>query len=147
MSYVITTEIDINAGPEAVWGALVDFPRYGQWSTFSRVEGTAQVGNRLSMKMPGFSFRSAVTLARPGEQLQWSGTLISERLFLGRHTFILLAKPDATTHLTNHEEFSGGLTTLMQRFMKQSNDNGYTAFNAGLKRHVEEGATQQSWTK
>jgi hypothetical protein len=30
----------------------------------------AQVGNRLSMKIPGFSFRPTVTLAEPGEQLQ-----------------------------------------------------------------------------
>src|SRR4051812_48131372 len=128
MSYIITTEVDINASTEAVWDVLVDFPRYGQWSNFSRAEGTAQVGNRLSMKMPGFSFRPTVTLAEPGEQLQWSGTLISERLFVGRHSFILRANPDGTTHLTNHEEFSGALTTLTQRFMKQNNDNGYTAF-------------------
>ncbi|WP_440072295.1 SRPBCC family protein [Streptosporangium sp. OZ121] len=146
MSYVIKTEVDINAGKEAVWDVLVDFPRYGEWSNFSRVEGTAQVGNRLSMKMPGFSFRPTVTVAEPGERLQWSGTLISERLFLGRHSFILLANPDGTTHLTNHEEFSGGLTTLMQRFMKQGGDNGYTAFNAGLKRQVEDRATRQNRT-
>jgi hypothetical protein len=63
-----------------------------------------------------------------------------------RHSFILLANPDGTTHLTNHEEFSGGLTTLMQRFMKQDSDNGYTAFNAGLKRQVEDRATQQNRT-
>ena len=144
MSYVIKTEVDINASKEAIWDVLVDFPRYGEWSNFSRVEGTAQVGERLSMKMPGFSFRPTVTVAEPGERLQWSGTLISERLFLGRHSFILLARPDGTTHLTNHEEFSGALTTLMQRFMKQSNDNGYTAFNAGLKRQVEDRATQQN---
>ena len=137
MSYVIKTEVDINASKEAVWDVLVDFPRYGEWSNFSRVEGTPQVGNRLSMKMPGFSFRPTVTLAQPGEQLQWSGTLISERLFLGRHSFILTANPDGSTHVTNHEEFSGALTTLMQRFVRQSNNNGYTAFNAGLKRHVE----------
>ncbi|MFF0191114.1 SRPBCC family protein [Streptomyces sp. NPDC005244] len=146
MGYVIKTEVDINASPEAVWDVLVDFPRYGEWSNFSRVEGTAQVGNRLSMKMPGFSFRPTVTVTESGEQLQWSGTLISERLFLGRHSFILRAKPDGTTHVTNQEEFSGGLTTLIQRFMKQSNDNGYTAFNAGLKRQVEHCATHRNRT-
>jgi hypothetical protein len=146
MSYVIKTEIDIDASKEAVWDVLVDFPRYGEWSNFSRVEGTARVGNRLSMKMPGFSFRPTVTVAEPGERLQWSGTLISERLFLGRHSFILRADPDGTTHLTNHEEFSGALTTLVQRFTKQGGDNGYTAFNAGLKRHVENRATPQDRT-
>ncbi len=143
MSYVIKTEIDIDASKDAVWAVLVDFPRYGQWSNFSRVEGRAQVGNRLSMKMPGFSFRPTVTVADTGAQLQWSGTLLSERLFLGRHSFLLTANPDGTTHLMNHEEFSGGLTTLFQRFMKQGADNGYTDFNAGLKRQVEDRDEQQ----
>ena len=146
MSYVIKTEVDINAGTQSVWDVLVDFPRYGEWSNFSRVEGTARVGNRLSMRMPGFSFRPTVTVAEPGEQLQWSGTLIFERLFLGRHSFILAANPDGSTHLTNHEEFSGALTTLMQRFVRQSNNNGYTAFNAGLKRQAEDRATKQNRT-
>jgi len=46
MSYVIKTEVDIGASKEAVWDVLVDFPRYGEWSNFSRVEGAAQVGSR-----------------------------------------------------------------------------------------------------
>lgn len=116
MSYVIRTEVDISASREAVGDVLVDFPRYGEWSTFSRVDGTAQVGNRLSIKMPGLSFRPTVTVAEPRVQLQWSGTLLSERLFIGRHLFVLSPNPDGTTHLTNHEEFSGAVTTLSQRF-------------------------------
>ena len=57
MSYVINTGIDINAGKDAVWAVLVDFARYGEWSNFSRAEGTARVGSRLTMRMPGFSFK------------------------------------------------------------------------------------------
>jgi hypothetical protein len=44
--------------------------------------------------------------------------------------------------LESHRE----LATLMQRFMKQSNDNGYTACNAGLERQVKNCATQQNRT-
>jgi hypothetical protein len=78
MSYVIKTGIDINASKEAVWDVLVDFTRYGEWSNFSRAEGTAQVGSRLTMRMPGFSFKPTVTVAQPGEQLQWSGDLLGD---------------------------------------------------------------------
>lgn len=137
MSYVITTGVDIDADKEAVCAVLVDFARYGEWSNFSRAEGEARVGSRLTMRMPGFSFRPTVTVVVPGERLQWSGTLLTERLFHGRHSFILVARPDGTTHLTNHEEFTGAVTSLMQRFTRKSGDNGYTAFNAGLKRQVE----------
>lgn len=146
MSYVIKHDVDIKASPKAVWNVLIDFPRYSEWSNFSRVEGTPQVGSRLAMKMPGFSFRPTVTVAEPGVQLQWSGTLISERLFLGQHSFLLDANPDGTTHLINHEEFSGVLTTLLQRFTKQGGNNGYTAFNTGLKRQVEDRARPQGRT-
>ena len=138
MTYAITTTVDIDAGTGAVWDVLVDFAAYGEWSNFSSAEGTARTGTRLTMRMPGgFSFRPTVTVAAPGRELQWSGTLVSRRLFHGRHSFVLVARPDGTTHLTNHEEFSGALVTLLQRFMRNSDDNGYTAFNAGLKRQVE----------
>ena len=36
------------------------------------------------------------------------------------------------------------MTTLTQRFMKQNSDNGYTAFNTGLKRQMESRAEQQN---
>jgi hypothetical protein len=137
MSYAITTTVEIDAVPEAVWDVLVDFPAYGEWSNFSSAEGTAQVGSRLTMRMPGFKFRPTVTVMAPGQELQWTGTLLSERLFHGKHSFVLDPQPDGTTRLTNHEEFSGALVALTQRFVKRNDDNGYAAFNAGLKRHVE----------
>ena len=143
MSYVITTAVDIDAGAEEVWDVLVDFPAYGEWSNFSSAQGTAQVGTRLTMRMPGFRFRPTVTIVEPGHQLQWVGTLLTRRLFHGEHSFILVSRPDGTTHLTNREEFSGALVTLTQRFMKRADDNGYTAFNAGLKKHVENRAKPQ----
>jgi hypothetical protein len=144
MSYVITTAVDIKASAETVWKVLVDFGAYGEWSNFSRAEGVAQVGSRLTMRMPGFSFRPTVTVVEPGQELQWAGTLFSKRIFHGTHSFILVSKPDGTTHLTNREEFSGALVALARPFMKQMGDNGYTKFNAGLKRHVESRTTRGS---
>ena len=137
MSYVITTGVDIDAGTDAVWSVLSDFTHYGEWSNFSRVEGTARVGSRLTVRMPGFSFRPTLTVVEPGRELQWVGTLVSRRLFHGSHSFTLVPNPDGTTHLTNREEFSGALVALTGRFVKGDGDNGYTAFNAGLKRQVE----------
>ncbi len=142
MSYVITTHIDINAPREAVWNVLVDLARYHEWSNFSHAEGTVRVGSRLTLRMPGFSFRPTISAVTAGEKLQWTGTLVTERLFHGKHSFILARNADGTTHLINREEFSGALVTLTRRFMKQNGDNGYTAFNAGLKKQVE-GVTEQ----
>jgi hypothetical protein len=43
MSIVIKTSIDINAPAKDVWAVLTDFPAYGQWSNFSKIDGVAQV--------------------------------------------------------------------------------------------------------
>ncbi|MFG6446218.1 SRPBCC family protein [Microbacterium sp. P07] len=138
MSVLLTTTIDIAATPQDVWAVLSDFPQYGLWSNFSEIEGEAEEGARLAMRMPGFSFGSTVTIAVPGEQLQWSAKILSERLFLGRHTFTLVANGDGTTRVTNSEEFSGASVAPFQRLFKGDGDGGgYAAFNRGLKERVE----------
>lgn len=142
MSYLIETTVDIDAAPDAVWDVLTDFPAYGEWSNFTSVDGEAQVGSRLKVRMPGFSFRPTIAVAAPGAQLQWTGTLATPRIFHGVHSFLLSSLPDGRTHVVNREEFSGALVSAVQRFLKPSANNGYTAFNAGLKRQVESRTAQ-----
>ncbi|AYV32342.1 SRPBCC family protein [Streptomyces goshikiensis] len=137
MDSVLTAVIDIDAAPEAVWNVLTDFGTYGEWSNFTSAEGTAQVGSKLTMRMPGMTFRPTVTVATPGQKLQWTGTLGTKRLFLGKHSFVLSPNPDGTTRLTNHEEFSGALVTLTRRLIPTPKHDGYAAFNKGLKQRVE----------
>lgn len=137
MSDVISTTTTIDAGTDVVWGVLVDLPRYGEWSTFSSAEGRAEVGQRLTMRMPGSTFHPKVTVVEHGRRLQWSGTLLSERLFLGRHSFVLTANPDGTTHLLDLEEFDGVLTSLLGRFTKKGGANGCTAYGTAGGRPSE----------
>ncbi|MEU8793645.1 SRPBCC domain-containing protein [Streptomyces sp. NPDC048643] len=137
MDAVPTAVIDIDATPEAVWSVLTDFATWGEWSNFSAAEGAAQVGSRLTMRMPGMTFRPTVTVATPGQELRWAGTLGTKRLFHGQHSFVLSSNQDGTTRVTNREEFSGALTTLARRFLKTPKHDGYAAFNTGLKQRVE----------
>ncbi|MFD1275463.1 SRPBCC family protein [Streptomyces kaempferi] len=74
MDAVLSAVIDIDATPEAVWDVLTDFAAYGEWSTFTSAEGTAHVGSRLTMRMPGMTFRPTVTVATPGQELRWAST-------------------------------------------------------------------------
>ncbi|MFG6401213.1 MULTISPECIES: SRPBCC family protein [unclassified Microbacterium] len=138
MSVLLTTTIDIDATPEEVWAVLTDFPAYGQWSNFSRIDGVAELGTTLAMRMPGFNFRSKVTVVTPNEQLQWSAHLFSDRFFLGQHTFTLTVNPDGTTRVTNSEEFSGASVVPFQRLFSGNSEGGYAAFNRGLKSRVEQ---------
>ncbi|MGW0505078.1 SRPBCC family protein [Micromonospora sp. NPDC003241] len=137
MDAKLTAVIDINATPQAVWAVLTDFAAYGEWSNFTAAEGSARVGNRLTMRMPGMTFRPTVTVATPDRELRWVGTLVTKQLFHGEHSFVLSVNPDGTTRVTNHEEFSGFLTAVMRRFLRTPKNDGYAAFNAGLKRRVE----------
>ena len=138
MSIVLTTSIDIDATPEQVWEVLADFPTYGEWSNFSRVVGTPELGTRLSIRMPGMAFRPTITAATPGRELQWSATIGSARVFLGEHSFTLVPLEDGTTRLINTETFSGALTKPFERlFATNHNDSGYAAFNRALKSRVE----------
>ncbi|MET7685412.1 SRPBCC domain-containing protein [Streptomyces sp. NPDC005423] len=145
MDAVLTAVIDIDATPEEVWNVLTDFAAYGEWSTFSAAEGTAQVGNRLTMRMPGMTFRPTVTVATPGQELRWAGTLGTKRLFHGQHSFVLSSNHDGTTRLTNREEFSGILVTLTRRLFKTPKRDGYAAFNKCLKQQVEVFTERSTW--
>lgn len=140
MAIVIATEIDIKATPKQVWAVLADFPAYGDWSNFSKVDGVPELGSKLAMKMPGMSFGSTVTAATPDNKLEWAATIVNERVFCGRHSFLLTSKPDGTTHLANVETFSGALVWPLQGLFRQNEKrraNGYDGFNQALKQRVE----------
>ena len=137
MSIVLTSSTSIDATPAQVWDVLTDFPAYGEWSNFTSVAGEAEHGTRLHIRMPGMSFRPYVTAATPHQRLEWSATILTERLFLGRHTFILEGQDDGTTLVTNVETFSGASVRPFRRFFAHSRDDGYAAFNRALKQRVE----------
>lgn len=140
MSIVIKTSIDISASAKDVWAVLTDFPSYGQWSNFSKVDGVAQIGAKLAMKMPGMSFGSTVTAATPDEKLEWAARIFSGSIFEGRHTFTLSRNRDGSTHLDNTETFSGGLVWPFQGLFKHKHGpraNGYDGFNQALKNRAE----------
>ena len=138
MSIVFTTGIDVDATRDEVWEVLTDFDSYGEWSNFTSVDGTAHVGARLRMRMPGFRFTSTVATAKPGHELRWVAKIISEGVFHGQHSFVLSAGDNGTTHVTNTEEFSGALTKPFERLFARSNrTDGYDEFNRALKQRVE----------
>ncbi|MEO5805475.1 SRPBCC domain-containing protein [Devosia sp.] len=140
MSIVIATAIDIDATPSQVWDVLSDFATYGEWSNFSKIDGGPRLGAKLAMQMPGMSFGSTVTAASPEEKLEWAAMIIRAFIFCGRHSFVLTANADGTTHLDNVETFSGVLVWPLQGLFKQTEKrraNGYDGFNQALKRRIE----------
>lgn len=142
MTVAVSTTIDIDASPQAVWDVLSDFAAYGDWNPFmDRIEGRAEVGAKLVVHMSpnggrGMTFRPTVLAAVPGQELRWLGKLGVGGLFDGEHSFVLTPNADATTHLAHGERFSGVLVALLKGTVKDSHA-GFEAFNNALKQRVE----------
>ena len=126
-----------------MWDVLTDFSAYPEWNPYMEIEGTPQVGTKLTVHMGagggrGMVFKPAVLAASAGEELRWPGRLGFGGIVDGEHSFILDRNADGTTHLTHGERYSGALVALAKPFLKKErNQAGYEAFNQVLKQRVE----------
>jgi hypothetical protein len=141
MKHELRTEIDIDAPPSDVWGALTDFPAYASWNPFIvMAQGSADVGRRLTLLMrpPGrdpMTMRPRVT-ASTGHVLEWLGHFRVRGLFDGRHRFELVPT-DTGTHLTQSESFSGLLVRSLRKALDRDTRAGFEAMNAALRDRVQ----------
>jgi hypothetical protein len=143
MSITISTTVDIDAPKQLVWDVLTDFAAYHEWNPSVKIEGTAQVGTKLTVHMGagrgrGTAFRPTVLAATQGVELRWVGRLGLGGIVDGEHFFILDHNADGTTHLTHGERYAGALVTLTKPFLnKERNEAGYESFNRVLKQRAE----------
>lgn len=143
----INEAVEINAEPQQVWQALLDFARYPDWNPFIiQMNGRAEVGATLEewvliSKAKRVRFKTKILALEPAQKLVWRGIYGAGWLLNGVHQFILEPVnngPDGhhgqRTRLTQKETFSGLLLPLMN--MEQSRQ-GYRAMNEALKQWVE----------
>jgi len=142
MSTTVSTTIDIDASPQAVWEVLTDFAAYPTWNPFmDRLDGTPAVGAKLVVHMtpPGgraMTFKPTVLVVTAGRELRWLGKLGVGGLFDGEHSFVLTPLADGATRLVQAETFSGLLVGLAKSTLG-STRLGFEAFNQALKDRVE----------
>lgn len=144
----LVTHVDIDAPPEQVWQVLTDFDHYREWNPFARIVGRPTKDARLHVELtpPGgrtTRFRPTVTRVKKGHELRWLGHLFVPGLFDGEHRFVLepLDGGDRTT-LTHAEEFTGALSPLVWRLIRDETERGFEEMNAALK-HRAEGMTRE----
>jgi hypothetical protein len=139
MKKSLETQVQINAGIEAVWKALTGTAQWGDWNPFVlEVKGKAQVGGRLKVtlrmgKGAPMLFRPWVMAVRPGAELRWVGRVVGPWFFSGEHYFLMEPK-DGGTLVTHGEKFRGIFTFLLN--MDQVHEN-FVALNEGLKKRAE----------
>lgn len=141
MSNAIETEILIQAAPDRVWAALMDFPAYPSWNPFIlAIEGKAEPGEtlRVTMRPPGGkpqTFKPKVLRADPPEAFVWRGSLPIPGLFTGEHSFQLTRAGDGT-RLRHSESFSGILVPFLRKMLVRT-EEGFNQMNAALKARAE----------
>ena len=138
MRHGLTTTIDIEAPPGAVWNELIGLIRYGDWNPFIRsASGCIVPGQRLELRMqpPGgraMTFRPTVTIVEKSSVFEWLGALGVRGLFDGRHRFELRETAEGT-RLVQSETFSGILVRLFGRSLDDKTKKGFELMNAALR--------------
>lgn len=138
----VTTDITIDAPPEAVWEELMDFPKFPEWNPFIRsIEGDASVGETIDVvlgpqgKRP-MNISPTVTEVVPNHRFAWTGSMITKGLFDGHHQFELI-EADRGTLFRHSEDFSGVLAPIVLRAIRASTTQGFQDMNVALKSRLE----------
>ncbi|KAI9644091.1 hypothetical protein NHQ30_007443 [Ciborinia camelliae] len=134
---MITTKIEINASPETVRKVLLDFSAVSEWHngliksiTPLYSNDPLAVGQKLHCVMEDFEFDSTITENRP-QKFAWQGPPVMT--VSGLHSFLIepsKTKPGSTT-FTQMEEYSGGVSFLMQPWLMGKSIKGqFEKYNA-----------------
>lgn len=143
MKRVIKASIDIQVPPEKVWEALMDFPRYSEWSKYLlSIEGRAVPGSYLYVTQIAENgstreFKCMVLQATPPRSLRWMEHLWVPGLLDREHEFALEYQFGGHTRVRQAEECSGLLMLLFGRWVEQPVESDFAAFNRALKKRSE----------
>ena len=139
----LSTTVEIDAPPEAVWTVLTDFDRYDEWNPFMRVHGRPNLGARLLVELtpPGrrtARFRPTVLVVDRAREFRWLGHLAVPGVFDGEHRFALEPLDGGVrTRFVHSESFSGLLAGGLLRLAGEATGDGFRAMNDALKARVE----------
>mmetsp|Transcript_23072 Transcript_23072/g.50627 ORF Transcript_23072/g.50627 Transcript_23072/m.50627 type:complete len:148 (-) Transcript_23072:188-631(-) len=142
----IETEVIINAPPQKVWKAFVDFDNLPQWQSWLTVRASPEVKSGqtidILLKPEGtktpMQFKPTVLTSEPGSEFRWRGRLWNtDTFFVGEHYFRFTPEQGGkATKLVHGEVFKGWLVPLLGGTISQAHKE-FERFNQGLKKQVE----------
>ena len=136
----IKTFIDIQATPETIWEALIDFEAYNDWNPMlQNMQGQVQLGTPLTFDVligenKRLKLTAKVIEVDTFRALSWSGGW--PIAFNGARYFRLEKIDEQHTRLHHGEDFKGVFHPLLARTIK-GNKGLYIAMNDALKARVE----------
>lgn len=139
----IETEIMINASIKKVWEILMDFREYPQWNPFIlKIEESSKKDDGLSIlvktgKNKSMEFQPTILKREVEKELRWLGHLYVNGLFDGEHYFLLKSEGDEKTKFTHGENFSGILSSIILKTIREDSIKGFQSMNLALKERAE----------
>jgi hypothetical protein len=139
---VVTAMTRISAPIEDVWRVLVAFDEYAHWHPILSLAAKPEqvlVGAKIPGRVSGVDTGGqdvvmTIVVVQAPRRLVWEGGSLDA--LLGRHSFVLTARPDGTTELTESEVFLGpGAPDLIPALGRLTQD--YARYGAALKARVE----------
>ncbi|WP_435064074.1 SRPBCC family protein [Halobaculum sp. EA56] len=144
----IRVETEIDAPAALVYEVLTDFDAYPEWNDYTRIQGEAASGERLTVR-PGPAAGSAPTF-RPtvrqadGRELRWVGHLWVRGLFDGEHGFRVRDVDGERSVLVQDERFAGLLAGVLFRRYGDDWTATFRAVNEALRDRAESLATERA---
>ncbi|MFC0625218.1 SRPBCC family protein [Kribbella deserti] len=139
---VLTTSIEIEAGPERVWAVLSDRAAYGEWNPFIiSSTGDLVTGSTITNVMrdatgKDSTFTPTVLVATPNQELRWLGRVGPGAIFDGEHTFRIEPLGPGRVRLVQEERFQGVLVPFMRGWLRDSIEPQFIAMNEALAKRV-----------
>ena len=139
----LTTEIEINSSPQAVWDILTDFSNYPQWNPIlTKVVGQLSIGNKLEIHLTTVGGKSRIyhpkiTKIIPNQELRWTGKFFLPQIFSGERIFLIEQISHDKINFINKEIFSG---IVLKSVSQKTGDDILMSFkkmNEALKKTAE----------
>jgi hypothetical protein len=137
----VSTEIEIGASPEKVWGVLTDFAKYEEWNPFIiKAAGKAEHGSTIEIhiRTPAGKKRKygpTITKVEPGRELRWMG---KSWVLNGEHIFVIEPLQEGRVRLVHREAFDGLLTSFFGKSLDTDIKQGLEEMNRALKKRAEQ---------
>lgn len=143
--FEIRKDVVINAPPEKVWNAVVDFKNYKAWnSQLAYLGGEAKPHGTLHLKLSvkgtdPYEFTPLVSYWEENKRFAWLAETGFPRVFDGEHFFELQDMGNGKTLVVNREEYRGVLSLIIRNLpMMKNAPEGFELMNTELKRYCEQ---------
>ena len=131
-----------------------DLTNYANWTAFietievtspEKTQDTVSAGDELKVKvcLPKSKKESIFTptvIENSESCFKWCGTLLSNYIFSGEHSFTFKQLQNGNTEVVQSESFTGMLSSPIFTIIGEDTREGFKLFNAALKKESEKKA-------